>query len=294
MNTYKSCGKQYYYKYVEKIPEPMGSPLIFGSAIDEGLNHLLEGKGYEKALEEFTKVLSKALTTEIVYSKKDPQIHLIDADCKQYLFNDGFDVAQVEKASLEKQSTWIQSLPEEHKNLICYFSMLKRGELFLKEYEAKVLPIFKKVLSIQYRIETENNSYSFIGIVDFVALVSGEVLGKYIKCDVNKDYVVLFDNKTASAAYKSDSVYLSEQLGIYSEFLNVDYCGYIVLNKYIKKDFTFDLQVIVGNVDNSIQNKSFVALDHVAEAIQANVFEKNKKSCYNFGRQCPYYNKCWE
>lgn len=292
MNTYKSCGKQYYFKYIEKLPEPLGSPLIFGAAIDEGLNFMLEGKGYEIALEEFTKVLSKALTTDLLYGKKDAQLLLLDDDTKQYLFENGFDVSVIEKKNLTEQSTWLQSLPTEEYAIICYVSMLKRGELFLKEYESQIMPLIKKVLSIQYKIEVGNDKYSFIGIADFVALVSGEVLGRYIKCDATKDYVVLFDNKTASANYKADSVQLSEQLGIYSEFMQVDYCGYIVMNKYIKKDMSFDLQVIVDKVDENVRNAAFVMMDHVAEAIDANVFEKNKKSCYNYGRQCAYYNKC--
>lgn len=292
LNTYKLCGKRYYYKYIKKMPERAGSALYFGSAVDEGFNKLLEGKGYDEALSAFERVFGQSIAKDMLYSKKDSQIDVLTSEDVRFLKQFIPELDRYLNKSLLAQKIFIESLDRDLQDLIAWLSLYNKGVAFLKRYESEIMPLLKEVVSVQYKIDTTGDGYSFVGIVDFIAKMSGKVLKNYIDCDENRDYCILFDNKTTSAAYKADSVETSEQLGIYSEFFEIDYCGYITFNKFFKRNGEFAVQVIIGTVDPNIKDHTFGEIDYVANKIKNNVFDINTKSCYTFGRQCDFYEQC--
>lgn len=197
-------------------------------------------------------------------------------------------------------------------NYYNYCSIKNKGILLLKEYENKILPKIIKVYSVQKSVKLINDEGDVIkGYLDFVAEWEGE--GK-----------VVFDNKTSSRKYGPNSVKESQQLIIYSENEEHFKAGFIVLLKNIKYkkqktctecDFTTnrrikrcencnsesweiteipqaEIQVLIDELDNELQDKTFDEIVEVAQNIKQEKFEKNFDACFQFGRKCAYYDIC--
>ncbi len=194
-------------------------------------------------------------------------------------------------------------------NFINWISLKRKGHYLLDLYEKEILPNITKVFEIQKTIKLENEEGDIIrGFLDFDAEWKGER--------------VIFDNKTASRKYKEDSVINSQQLMIYGEDSEHHKAGYIVLLKNFKyaqvcsecgteanrkrkkcgecgstewEEFEAikpEYQVIIDDLDNDKQNEVFEEIRQVAVDIKEEKFDKNKDSCFAFGRKCPYYDLC--
>ncbi len=244
--TYTVCAKSYQYKYKDKISSIwIGSPLIFGNAIDNGLNVLLEGGSLASAVSTYLGLFKAQRVNDdpncklrdnpfIVYSNADFDFDLLTSQDLSDIAKDvGYTVDHAElysKLREVKKQHGFKTMPERDRqvyNLYNWHGLMRKGLLMLEAYDREVMPKFSKVVSIQERVSTSNSVGDKInGLVDLIA-------------DVKEAGRIILDNKTASKPYKEDSVRTSGQLALYKHLLEgkykVDGAGYIVLNKELGK-----------------------------------------------------------
>lgn len=156
----------------------------------------------------------------------------------------------------------------------------KIGQMMIDTYVDEILPNFAKVLSLQKRKKVVNElGDAFIMVLDCIV-------------ELKDGRVVLIDNKTASKPYPKTSVKKSDQLTTYHEYFKTPYCGYIVLHKKLKEN-KVTWQFIVDTVDESRKDKIFEEIDEILGKIKDGDFRRNRKSCYLYGKRCPFFEACW-
>lgn len=256
---YKQCPKAYYFHYIRKLrPTGLRSPLVWGGAMDEGLNALLLGEDYEKA---YTKAWNAFKKSDVKYSQVDCGN---DSELKAML--------KEEPGSKQTKSAIWQALNE-------------KGLIILEDYKTEVLPLLDEVISVQEKITlTNEEGDSFVGYVDLVAKYQGEI--------------VLFDNKTTSVTYKDDSVRTSEQLAIYYAALQEKYsltkAGYIAINKRLRTKAVpaTNIKIIVDDISQDLIDDVYADYDVILEGIKDGEFERDFSGCITKYGKCDYYDYC--
>lgn len=195
----------FYLHYIMRLrSRELGSALLFGSAMDSGLNVLL----LEKDLDRAKAVFLDAWTTQRVDGE---EIQLRKCNYIKY-----------SRADLD------ESLVDEIDDNPSWSALKNKGLAILEQYNEQIIPDIEEVYLVQKKIEiTNDQDDSFIGFVDFVA--KWRPTGK----------TILFDNKTSSIKYAPDAARDSEQLATYYEALKddlkIDGVGYIVIQKVLRK-----------------------------------------------------------
>lgn len=261
MNTFLECNFKYFLHYFIKYrPKQLASPLVWGGAIDNALNVLLETKDVEKAKDAYRKHWLDLSKGNIKYSKSDVEEHLVH------------DIIE-HGGSFEDQAM---------------NSLMARGLIILDEYNIQIIPRIKEVIAVQVDDKLISDKQDALVIkADFI-------------CVWEDGRRVLFDNKTSSSKYAEDSVRTSAQLGIYYEALkekyNLDAAGYIVIPKKVnkKKLPLVNIKVIIDSVDEETIDETLSNYDNTLEIIKEGIFEKNHKSCVTFFGKCPFYKYCHE
>ncbi len=327
VSEYEECSEKFNLNRIQKLrPEKVQSSLLWGGAIDEGLNELLRTKlepqpeifptPYKSFRQKWDSglindvLVDYKFSTLIEYSKKDLDLELFtDVEWNQikevYEDQEPKAFAQMLQAEREKLH-WssYSSMPEETKqayNFICWLSLARKAEYIFEAYKNEILPLFKRVLTIQEPIELENEQGDKVtGIIDFIV-------------ELQDGRIVVMDNKTTSKfSYYPDDVlkYQPEnpdaepppgQLFVYAFAKDLQFAGYVAMLKEIKGNkktkaapsvkFKFiiepvnsDYQTVIINkfnlVNTKIKNKEFKKLD-------------DEKKCFFYGKKCPYYDKCW-
>lgn len=249
-NRYKMSPRSYYLHYILRLrPEKVGSALVFGSAVDEGLNSLLEGKdspesdflkSWEKADINGVKVDLK--TSNLVkYSKSDYDEHILtDEDLS--LIQEGLN------------KSWV--------------SLRRKGLMIIQAYREQIIPRIKKVIEVQKYVKlTNEHGDSFIGWVDFI-------------CEWEDGKVYIVDNKTTSIKYKKDSASTSPQLATYFEGVSeegkVEAHGvmYIAVPKKFRKRKKplIPIEVIIGEVSEELLEETFQEYDESLHGIKMGDF----------------------
>lgn len=257
-NTWLECQFKYFLHYFMKLrPVKDKSSFVFGDCIDHGLNHLLETRNLDEAIQKFQERWEKrAKAGNIQYSKADLEEHLVED--------------QVFKNNDEKT----------------YASLLKKGEILLKEYDAQIMHKIKRVIKVQIDETMYNEDEDELVIkTDFI-------------CEWENGQIILFDNKTSSVKYENNSVKLSPQLAIYYEALKEEYkidkCGYIVIPKKInkKKEPKVLISVIIDDILQSTIDSTHGEFETALKGIKSGSFSKNEKNCISIYGKCTYYDYC--
>ena len=257
MTTYKDCPAKYKFQYVDKYrQDATSSAFLFGLAFDQAVNYILNKhkKGQTPDLKHAKKAFLKGM--KLWHGQNE----LI------YFKADLPDALRTMDAKVNQQLAW---------NHLCML-----GQMMVEEYVTKILPHIKRVVLVQKRKIVKNGAQDELNFV--------------LDCivELQDGRVVLFDTKTSSKQYARNSVRFSEQLAMYNEYYPTEWCGYIVFNKHLKKDGTLKWQIIVDKIDEQQKATVFKDMDDTVTSIKAGLFPKNKKSCYNFGRRCEYFNLC--
>jgi hypothetical protein len=257
VDKYEQCPYKYYLHYVMKYRSSLqSSALVFGNALDIALNSMLDGK------DDYREVFDSE------WNKYESQ-----ADVIQY-YNSDLDASLL--------------LPEElelDKPMQNFISLRRKGYRLLDAYKAEIFPSIKKVISIQEEInisgyDEEGNATedSIYGKIDLIAMIehNGEVKK------------ALLDNKTTSQPYPKTAVVKKDQLALYSNgFLDIDYFGYLTLNKS-----NFKTQIIIDKIPDTKKEEVLEKFVMTLSSIKDNKFDKNTKSCYAFGRRCEFWTHC--
>lgn len=249
-------------------PIETGSALIFGSALDAGLNSLLEAKrdgkdiDVDKAIIEFTRVFKTVDPNSIKYSKADGDATSLPSD---FLF---------------ENENPIYPLP--------WHCLMFKGHILIQEYATQVLPRIEKVLEVQKTISLKNElGDEFTGIIDFVAQIDGKIY--------------ICDNKSSSIKYAEDSVGESGQLATYYEAMKDEYdlagACFVVIPKGLRKKKLpiVDISMIFGSIKEELIDKTFTDYERVLEGVktgQFNCTRNERGGCCSTPWGCSYKNWC--
>jgi hypothetical protein len=255
---YELCPYKYYLHYVMKYRSSLqSSALCFGNALDLALNSMLEGnQDYHFIFDsEWSKY--KEINDRIEYYKSDLDTTLLS----------------------EKELT----LPLQEQN---FLSLSRKGTKLLDSYKKEIMPRIKEVVSVQSELnikgydecgsETDDSIY---GKLDLIAMIED---------DNGAIRKALLDNKTTSEPYPKNAVQKKDQLALYAcGYEDIELFGYLTLNKK-----NYKTQVILDTIDGTKKEEVLSKFVDTLHNIKNENFDKNRKSCYAFGRRCEFYTHC--
>jgi hypothetical protein len=321
-----TCPKSFQLHYIDKLrPTTTPSHLIFGGAIDKGLNALIDQS--QDPQDVCTAELNRLVVEDVEFFRADYDGELIDEETKAQL-NDActkiagvpIDADHIAPTLLNRPVATLSDKQRTVLALCCATSLQVKAKLMIEAYKREVMPKLRRVASSQESVRwTDENGNDFVGVLD-------------LKGDVGFGEMPI-DNKTSSRPYAQDAVEKSTQLAIYSKVTGHSKAAFIVMDKTIRKnrikiceecghdgtggrhktcDNVWDtngrcggawtetirpeasIQIIVGDVSPRLQEIVMEALSDTAQAIKAGHFPRNLNACDNqYGRPCPYREYCW-
>ena len=253
---FQECAKSYQLHYQERYREVKQSAnLLFGTAIDKAITHLLTPEDGSKTAEEvftdtwtFQEVngVKTYLTTfkDLVYANSDyDEELLLDEDFDrlgehvEVIFKGErpnkdkciYIVGDIQK---KKEVLGYNFLPEGETrvlNAANWLCLHRKGLIMIESFRKDILKHIKEVYSTQEYVKLENGEGdSIIGYVDLVARYK----------DIQEP--IIFDVKTSARAYDEGAVLTSPQLTLYTHALSEKYntrkAGFIVFSKQIMKN----------------------------------------------------------
>jgi hypothetical protein len=252
METYKQCPKKYYYKYVEKL--------------EKDITHtpFLFGGALDNT---FNYILTCKQKSRPVKSEVAQWIFV--RNMKKWYGQNPLSFFKAEKPpGAENPTDW------EVWNHLCYV-----GNRMITTYIDEILPKFKTILGVQLRKEVPNDDGDIlVMIADFTA-------------ELEDGTIAVMDNKSASKPYPKNCVKDSPQLAIYAEQLQKKYAGYVVLEKTLKDDNVV-WKMHVDEVQESLVEEIYDEMSTVVGQIKAEIFPKNAKSCFAYGKPCDFAAIC--
>lgn len=270
--SYSACMKYlqspraYFLHYYTRLREiKTGSALIFGGALDLGLNSLLQDKmdgkpaDIDKAMDVFHKEFNKTSLADIKFSKAD------------------LDMDLVPEAHRDSTTQELSSI-----------SLQEKGRILIEEYAVQIIPKIEQVLFIQKTINLPNHTGDVLtGAADFGAIIDGKR--------------TLIDNKSTSVTYKENSANESEQLATYFEALKEEYglthVAYIAIPKKIRKvkKPRVEISIIFGQVTEQLLDQTFEKYDKVLTGIKLGEFpcrRTERDGCCSMPWPCTFRAYC--
>ena len=355
---YTQCPAQYKLHYIDRLrSEKTGSALLFGGALDEALNVLLETK-LDNPPETATDDLDR-LKRGFDYHLSHQMVkkEMLDIRTSHYIeyFKSDFERDILTEVELKALSNFIEQAgyvkdeedPESEApspfelydeilgymkdgqeingtdlsfyNYASWLSLKRKGHMMLEHYKTEIMPQIKRVVSIQKKVELPNeDGDEMIGYIDFEAELEGT------------EGVITVDNKTSSKLYKKADINDKGQLLVYDEYTQNGKGAYIVLLKkiaYIKKLTCQDCgevteravkscpaggtgknrcggkldlekipyiksQILIDDIDEEKKDLHFQSLCAILSGVENNEFPQNRDACFQFGRNCVYYDHC--
>lgn len=264
---YQRSPRAFFLHYYLKLrPTQIGSALMFGASMDDGLNTLLLTKDLKQAKDAFLSAIDHFDYSGRILTLNDAKFSKADND----------------------QSLWLPEDYNIHSKAYEYVTLRRKGLLMLDAYMEQVIPFIDIVNVVQKKVEITNQQGDMIrGVIDFIAKVNFPGFeGK----------TILFDNKTSSIKYKPDSVKTSKQLATYSEVPGSahDLEGYIVLPKNFrkKKEPLIPIDIIIDKVEESTVESIFNEYDQTIKGIKAGNFPCTQDNCTKSPFPCPYFKYC--
>ncbi len=318
VSEYQECSRKYELNRILKIrPIGVSSNLVWGGAIDAGLNEILKTKmdPPELIAAPFKAFMEKWVKTEIngqevelkfspliEYSKKDLDLALFtESDYNQVLeaYPDCGDPAlfalHIENQRLQHPWWSYAKMDPDEKtayNFLCWLSLARKAQYIFHAYQSEIMPKIKRVMTIQEEVNLENDEKdTVVGFIDLIV-------------EWEDGSVYILDNKTTSdfKYYKEDCVKKSDQLSLYGFCKDIKKAGYIAILKDIKADGrkkgslpTVKIKVRLDDLDPGHQQSVLQKFNVTNKSIKANIFKKleNEDLCVSYSKKCPYANLCW-
>lgn len=251
VRMYSECSRKWFLHYKKRLrSKTIGGALLFGSAVDNGLNALLKTRNLEEGIKVFEKswnfqyindaLIALSKSTVVVYADKDFDKELLNKEDHQHFkeFQEKLNLFPfkdlgecMDELKDKKSNNGFVSLTDEEKQLMSYgswLSMKRKGYLMLRGYNDKILPQIEEVVEVQKKFEVKNKEGdTIVGVGDII-----------LKFKDGKTYIM--DNKTSTRQYLSDAGMRSPQLILYYHVFKKKYTldgvGFIVLYKAMKKN----------------------------------------------------------
>lgn len=310
VQKYKQCPRMYDLHYNKKIRSiELGSPLWFGSALDDAIGTLLLSKKKKLTKEEQemvqkgelqvfdegmrTNMLHREQEVDImkyehtVYSKADFDLAILtDEDFEQIGEDKAFVKAHMEWYYVEnkKKSPEITDEDRDLFNKINWISLYRKGLMIIDAYEKEIMPEIHEVFAVQKTISLPNeDGDEIIGFIDFIC--------SFV---YDPDTKVIVDNKSSSKAYKQQDLDESDQLHTYAEAEGIEDICYIVYEKNIRKrEPKVRITIWRGKINEDQMEKTFDNYIEVLDNIKEGKFEPDFNSgCFFFGKPCIYHEIC--
>jgi len=306
ISTYTDCPRKWWLQKIKRLrPNYKGSALLFGSALDQAVEHILlkkEGSFHQEFLDSM-KIFDVNGTEKVLpHDILDVRFFAGDIDptlLEQEVVDYYCDAVFIKKVEINEMLEYCKQQRKAKKplsrdeqrlfNYMAYESLLQKGLMLLDALDEWIEENVTEVHSVQKKIEIENeNGDKFIGYLDFIVTLK----------DGRK---VLIDLKTSSnpnAYYPATSAADSVQLGIYSQEEGITDVAYLVADKKIRKrDPKVRLKFVEGKITEEHLDKVFEDIEKVTIEIKEKlktgeeVFEKNLDSCMKFAG-CEFFNYC--
>lgn len=328
ITKYKTCGKEYDFYYNKKIrSNKIHSALLFGKALDVGLNELLITRDLEEAKIKFSQSLYKdaEANNTIIFSDKDFDLELVEHFNKLPETTGEVDYKDFISSIQSKQKN---NIPIKKEDLDLFkqlniASLESKGLVMLDSYTKEILPRITEVYAVQKQIKLENEDGDEVtGFLDAIVKINNKI--------------TLLDHKSSATEYTIDDVNSSQQLITYNheakEQYGIEEVGFGVFLKSINKNKvkvckvcgndgsggrhktcdkevdsircngswdiklnpTATIQLLTSTVSETAETLVLEAIDSANEGIKAGKFEPNLTSCKRFGRKCDYYDLCWK
>ncbi len=251
VSTFKACPQKYYLS--KEWPAELNvSALPFGTAVENGVDVLVQGGVIEEAVKVFEKDWFKSPANKWSSAKQifdDPEMPYYGSDYDKNLL-----IAEKEQAKIlewqkelfpEEDIPWEDLVKEFQDKLsdaktikkelrqfchrIFWLSCKKRGKLLVEAFQRDLLPQITKVIAVQKKISIKNDE--------------GDQLTGYVDYELElKDYTgpIITDVKTSGMFYDKHALNSSDQLAIYGAAEGIDKIGYMILIKSIKHEKSCD------------------------------------------------------
>lgn len=253
--VFQECSYKYFLKYFLKLrPTGYKSPLAFGSAIDEGLNTLLETRDIELAIIKFETSWEFFRDKDVSYSKSD-------------------------------LDDWL-SPPIEDMQMRTWISLKHRGCFMLREYNKQVMPLIKEVLKVQIDQTVANEKGDELVIkTDFIAVMHD---GRRVLFD-NKTSSMAYAEDSVRTSQQLSIYYET----LKSEY-NLTHAGYIVIPKRLRKKKlpAIDISIIIDEIPQATIDATLESYDTALTSIKSGQFKCNMESCMKPWGKCEYYDYC--
>lgn len=251
---YKRCPLAYHMHYnLGYREELVGSALPFGSAVDGGVDYLLQGKTLDQALKYFNELwVNPKINGEHLHGPTTNKIRFSKSDQKEELADTAWGCMQV------------------------------KGEMLIKAFQEEVLPNIKNVITTQEKINiTNDDGDNIIGFADLIAELYDK--GNYLM-DV-KTSAKAYAN---DAVVEGDK---APQIALYFEELQDKYelngAGFYVLEKGIRKrEPRTRVQTLFGNPTEEMIEKTFDEFQEVLYGIRMGQFHSNHPACNTYFGDC--------
>jgi hypothetical protein len=245
-DKYLMCPKEYYLHYIEKLrSEKMGSPLIFGTAIDNACENYIVDRVPLRAREIFKSLMriqkindeetELAHTTKIEYLSSDFDSELLTESDNELLIKDTIFANPKElydnlKDKREKTPELMTEDDSLRWNYLNWISLYRKGKYLINGFMDFVDENVEHVYATQPEIElADEHGNAVTGKADFIVKLK------------DHSHPVVLDLKTSSKYYDNKSVIESKQLALYTLYFREFYpgmkkAGFVVLNKNLKKN----------------------------------------------------------
>jgi hypothetical protein len=240
-DKFLGCPREWQLHYEENLRSAnTGSPLIFGTAIDEACENYLLNREPLSARETFKRLMEYQQINGIeTHLPQCTQIEYRPADFDADLFLESDNKLLCESSVFTSTKEAYKHLQgkvdktEDDKllwNWLNWTSLRRKGKFLVNAFMDFVDEHVEEVLSTQAKIELEDEKGNAItGKADMVVKLR------------NHPHPVVLDLKTTTMYYDKNSVKESKQLALYTFYLReihpgMKKAGYIVLNKTIKKN----------------------------------------------------------
>ena len=283
---YLTCGKLYDLHYNMRLrPQGTSSALVFGSAIDEGLNVLLLEKDIGLAIDAFRKQFEWQDMTEVTWDDRDKDSSLVEYVAANFI-------------------------SEGHYAWAC---MRVKGRMLLEAYYADIYPLITEVISVQ------KNLHNRPGVLDAIVELRG--YGRVLldhKTAARPYQPDAPGISTQLALYARDQgiskvgfAVLVKQIqknvkriclscGFDGSYVRHKTCPEIVNGvrcrgawdeSYSPKAQT---QLMVEDITDHVGKLVESSISEVENAIEAGIYPRNLNACGKmYGKPCVYIDYCW-
>ncbi len=281
--------------------------------MDLAVNELLESKTDNPKLSKASPLkraqfafikewLPYKFATNIEYAKKDLDVDLFtmeDLSLIKGLYPDEepleFIHRLIQLRNEQPSFTYVNMEPNAKiaYNFVCWLCLSIKANYLLEAYDNEIMPQIRRVISIQKEVVLENTQGdSVTGAIDFIA-------------ELDDGHTYIIDNKTCSTFgnYPQGCVESSEQLALYGFSEGINKGAYIAMLKNVSRDkrkkdsvITAKIRIIKGDIVPEFQQDVVKMFNIVNKDIKQGIFIKkqDQKDCWQYGRPCPFYKKCWE